>query len=61
MGARQSEQVTRAIELLRADPKMTRYQAAKATGVTPGALYNSIACRQLMAQRKEKVQNPSQQ
>lgn len=53
MGARQSEQVTRAIELLRADPKMTRYQAAKQVGVTAGALYNSIACRQLMAQRQK--------
>lgn len=51
MGMRQSPEVTRAIELLRADPKLTRYQAAKKTGITPGALYNSIACRELMAER----------
>jgi hypothetical protein len=46
-----TEAVMRAIEMMRADPKLTRYKAAKTVGVTPGALYNSAACRELMASR----------
>jgi hypothetical protein len=51
--ARQSQEVARAIAMLRADPKMTRYQAAKANGLTPSALYNSKECQRLMAERNK--------
>lgn len=54
MSARQTEEVRRAIAMLRENPTMTRYQAAKANGLTPSALYNSRECRELMAQRNEK-------
>lgn len=51
--AHQSEQVKRAIAQLRADPTLTRYQAAKQNGLTAGALYNSIECKKLMQERKQ--------
>lgn len=54
MVMRQTAEVARAIEMLRADPKLTRYAAAKANGITPAALYNSKRCRELMEQRKTK-------
>lgn len=59
--ARQSEPVRRAIAMLRENPKMTRYEAAKANGLTPSALYNSRECRELMAQRKNVAQNNDKQ
>jgi hypothetical protein len=59
--ARQSQQVARAIAMLRADPALTRYQAAKANGLTPSALYNSRECRELMAQREAKHQDNKKQ
>jgi hypothetical protein len=61
VSARQSEQVARAIAMLRADPTLTRYQAAKANGLTPSALYNSRECRELMAQRDAKKENNEKQ
>lgn len=54
MSARQTEEVRRAIAMLRENPTMTRYQAAKANGLTPSALYNSRECKELFQQRKEK-------
>jgi hypothetical protein len=54
MSARQTDKVRNAIAMLRADPTLTRYQAAKANGLTPSALYNSRECRELMRKRQEK-------
>lgn len=51
--ARQSQQVAHAIAMLRADPTLTRYQAAKANGLTPSALYNSRECKELFQERKK--------
>lgn len=59
MSARQSDKVRSAIAMLRDDPKMTRYQAAKANGLTPSALYNSRECKELMQQRQKDVINES--
>jgi hypothetical protein len=54
MSARQTDKVRNAIAMLRADPTLTRYQAAKANGLTPSALYNSRECKELFQQRQEK-------
>lgn len=51
MSNRPTEAVERAIEMMRADPKLTRYKAARAAGITPGALYNSAMCREFMKER----------
>lgn len=59
--ARQSDQVRRAITMLRDNPAMTRYQAAKANGLTPSALYNSRECRELMEKRQQEMHNNDKQ
>jgi hypothetical protein len=56
MAGMKKQEVTDAIAALRADPTLTRYQAALRFKITPGALYNSLACKKLFADRK-KVQN----
>lgn len=54
MSRNPTEKVKRAIDMLRANPTMTRYRAALNVGVTAGALYNSKACNQMMQERKQK-------
>lgn len=50
MSRNPTEKVKRAIDMLRANPTMTRYRAALNVGVTPSALYNSQACKKLFQQ-----------
>lgn len=49
--ANQTNEVAQAIALLKSDPKMTRYAAAKQCGITPGALYHSKECKKLFQER----------
>jgi hypothetical protein len=54
MAGMRKKEVEDAIDALRADPKLTRYQAALKFGITPGALYNSRTCKKLFAEREKK-------
>lgn len=56
-----SEAVECAIALLRANPTMTRYEAARKVGITPGALYNSHACRAFMKERAAPAPQPQKE
>jgi transposase-like protein len=54
MPGMKKKEVSDAIAALRADPKLTRYEAARRFNITPGALYNSRTCKKLFAERAKK-------